>query len=63
MRVAVSLTVSSPSRVLIIYIYALRKQEACPAWTVKTVYLYVAIKCACAEASTSDAAVPSGKEV
>lgn len=61
MRVAVSLTVSGPSRVLIIY--ALRKQEACPAWTVKTVYLYVAIKCACAEASTSDAEVPSGKEV
>lgn len=29
----------------------------------QTVYLYVAIKCACAKASTSDAEVPSGKEV
>lgn len=62
MRVAVSLTVSGPSRIPIIYVLR-KQQEACSAWTVKTVYLYVAIKCACAEASTSDAEVPSGKEV
>lgn len=29
----------------------------------QTVYLYVAIKCACTEASASEAEIPSGKEV